>query len=560
MLSVTIWNRLEPRCRTQDLSQGLAARAHDPLWLLARQWQVGEFGARDTGSPVSAQLQWTTAVFDRYASGSAKVLPYNGNQPLETLIERETVRPQTAAANLRQAAEAGLHFLRLLDAASLTRLRPAYLHQYPLAAQGDTDADSQSMLSIMAGRVIDGIQLRADFTHSAGKLPAAPALSTTDGALALPVLKAWAAWFDALFSEPSTPTSWSPDRMEYSFALGAGGDATGLVAKEYDGGSVDWYTFDRTPALALLPGETATTTTATRNVSVTPVTFRGMPARRFWEMEDAAVDISALSAGAEDLGRLLLREFALIYGNDWFQIPLAVPVGCQVAVVSLSAVDTFGIQQVIPHYASTDSPTFSTAAAASTAAPWRMFAVGNGDMTPQTAAAANLLVIAPNGVGILDSAAVEDVLLLRDELAEMAWGVERKAVGPAGNTVDRGLAWRTSQPPVAPPASDLPRYRLGSTVPDYWIPFLPVDNDSGPLQMRRGRLPTASGGPIGQLLSYPAQTMYLEELPQEGVHLQRLYRYARGLDGSSYVWMARNRSVGKGEGRSGLRFDFLDFS
>ena len=45
-----------------------------------------------------------------------------------------------------------------------------------------------------------------------------------------------------------------------------------------------------------------------------PVTFRGMPARRFWELENAAVDIGALTAGAEDLGRLLLREFALVYG------------------------------------------------------------------------------------------------------------------------------------------------------------------------------------------------------------------------------------------------------
>jgi hypothetical protein len=74
-----------------------------------------------------------------------------------------------------------------------------------------------------------------------------------------------------------------------------------------------------------------------------------------------------------------------------------------------------------------------------------------------------------------------------------------------------------------------------------------------------GRLPTAASGPIGQLLSYPALTIFLEELPQEGVLLKRLYRYARGLDGSTHVWIGRQRSVGKGEGRSGLRFDFLQF-
>jgi len=65
MPSVTIWNRLEPRCRTQDLATGLEARVHDPLWLLARQWQVSEFVACDGGSPINAQVAWTASSFDR---------------------------------------------------------------------------------------------------------------------------------------------------------------------------------------------------------------------------------------------------------------------------------------------------------------------------------------------------------------------------------------------------------------------------------------------------------------------------------------------------------------
>lgn len=550
MPSVTIWNRLEPRCRTGDLSSGLAARVTDPLWLLARQWQVGEFAARNTGSPLNAKVEWSTAAFDRYQSGDAPVLPYGGMQPIETLIERETVRPQKAANDLEQAAEAGLHFFRLLDAANLTRLRPVYLAQYPLAASVGTDADSRRLGSVVAGRVIDGIALRADLAQVPGALPALPALSSADSAAVLPVAKAWTTWFDSLFSEPASPNSWSPGRMEYSFALGAAGDTNGLIAQEYDGGEVDWYTFDR--GSAALGGGTAQPTTATRSITVAPVTFRGMPARRFWEMEDAAVDIGALTAGAEDLGRLLLREFALIYGNDWFQVPLQVPVGCNVTINALSVADTFGIVTTVPHYAAVDG----------LSGLWRMFSLGSSGASLSTANAdpANLLVIPPAAVGTLDSAAVEDVLLLRDELAEMAWGVERTAVGPSGAPVDRALAWKTAAPPTPPPSgTGIPRYTLGSTVPDYWVPFLPVAVDDGPLQMRRGRLPTAAGGPIGQLLGYPALTIFLEELPQEGVHLQRLYRYARGLDGSTHVWIGRRRSVGKGEGRSGLKFDFLEF-
>jgi hypothetical protein len=552
MPSVTLWNRLEPRSRTDDLSSGLAARVHDPLWLLARQWQVSEFAGRDTGSPLTAQVAWTTAAFDRFASGPAAAESYDGNAPMEALIEREPARPQQAGADLLQAAEAGLQFLRILDAANLGRLRPVYVQQYPLAASATADPDALKLSTVVAGRALNGIQLRADLAQSAGKLPALPALSVADATAVLPLAAVWTTWFDSLFSEPATPTSWTPGRMEYSFALGAAADANGLVAQEYDGGSIDWYTFDR--ATAPLPGGSAQPVSASRAVTVAPVTFRGMPARRFWEMEDAAVDIGALSAAAEDLGRLLLREFALIYGNDWFQIPLAVPVGCQVVINSLSVTDTFGIATTVPHYAAADGAF----------APWRMFSLdaSGPTLTSQGAALAelNLLVLTPGGVNILNSAAIEDVLMLRDEPAEMAWGIESTVVGASGSPTDRALVWRTTQPKVVPPASDVPAYRLGSVVPDYWIPFLPVTVDDGPLQLRRGRLPTADSGPVGTLLAYPNQTVFFEELPREGIHMERRYRCARGLDGSTYVWIGRLRSTGKGEGRSGLRFDFLDYA
>lgn len=552
MPSVTLWNRIEPRSRTDDLSGGLAARVHDPLWLLARQWQVGEFAGRDTGSPLTAQVAWTTAAFDRFASGTAAPQSYNDKAPLEAMIEREAVRPHQGNSDLLQAAEAGLQFLRLLDAAKLGHLRSAYLQHYPLAAAAGADGGALKLSAVLAGRALDGIQLRADLAKSSGKLPALPALSAADAAAVLPLAAKWIAWFDSLFTEPRSPNSWTPGRMEYSFALGAAGDANGLVAREYNGGSIDWFSFDR--ATAPLAGGSAKPVSASRSVTVAPVTFRGMPARRFWEMEDAAVDIGALSAAAEDLGRLLLREFALIYGNDWFQIPLAVPVGSQVVINSLSVLDTFGIATTIPHYAAVDGAF----------AAWRMFSLDAAGPTMSTENAAlnglNLIVLTPGGVNILDSAAIEDVLMLRDEPAEMAWGVEHTFVGASGTPTDSALVWRTTRPPVVPPTANVPSYRLGSVVPDYWIPFLPVSVDNGPLQLRRGRLPAAGSVPLGTMLAYPNQTLFFEELPREGIHLERRYRCARGLDGSTYVWIGRRRSVGEGEGRSGLRFDFLDFT
>jgi hypothetical protein len=554
MGSVTIWTRLEPRSRSDDLADALAARVHDPLWLLARQWQMGEFEGRDTGSPLTAQLQWTTAPFDRFASGADAPQRYDGSAPLEALIEREAVRPQRAADDLLQAVEAGLEFLRRLDAAGLGGLRAAYLGQYPLPSLPAWDVDGQRFGVIVSGRVPDGIQLRADLAKTPGSLPSLPALSGPEAQAVQPIAAAWSAWYDGLFSAPSAPSaaplaSWSPARMEYSFAVGAAADANGLVAQEYDGGAIDWYTFNR--ASTPLAGGSAQPVKGSRTIVVAPITFRGMPARRFWEMEDAAVDVGGLTAAAEDLGRLLLREFVLIYGNDWFQLPLAVPVGSQVRIDSLTVLDTFGISAVIPHYAAADGLSGG----------WRMFSLRSSGASIGTSAsvlaAANLLVVPPAGLATLDSAPIEDVLLLRDEPAEMAWAVERKAVGFSGLVVDRGLAWRTTQPPVPPPGDGL-TYRLGSIVPDYWLPLLPVAVDNGPLRLRRGQLPTASVGVLGKMLAYPDLTVFLEEVPREGVYLTRRYRYARGLDGAAYLWIGRQRSTGTGEGRSGLRFDYLD--
>src|SRR5262249_9158384 len=124
MPSITTWMRLEPPVRHTDMSAGLQARIYDPLWLLARQWQVGEFQGEDNGSPAMARWRGESARLTRYYPGTladkapvAGQLYDSGATPLETLVERERVRPDSGNAagkqeKLRFAAEAGQHFLR----------------------------------------------------------------------------------------------------------------------------------------------------------------------------------------------------------------------------------------------------------------------------------------------------------------------------------------------------------------------------------------------------------------------------------------------------------------
>jgi hypothetical protein len=85
--------------------------------------------------------------------------------PLETLVEREPVR-STGLTSFRLAAEAGLHFVRLLDAQKVGTYRGLYQNIYSLKAPPESDClsldgDSLRFLEVMAGRVLDRTQLYA---------------------------------------------------------------------------------------------------------------------------------------------------------------------------------------------------------------------------------------------------------------------------------------------------------------------------------------------------------------------------------------------------------------
>ena len=122
--SITSWTRLEPRSRDADMQRTISARIFDPLWMLTRQWQVGEFQGEDTGSPIAARVRAQSALLSRVylgelpANTQTQAPSYDSEKvPLEVIVERRRVRPKTATESkqLRLSVDAGLHFLRLLN-------------------------------------------------------------------------------------------------------------------------------------------------------------------------------------------------------------------------------------------------------------------------------------------------------------------------------------------------------------------------------------------------------------------------------------------------------------
>lgn len=562
--------RLDLSINNPDLQDGLQARIHDPLWMLGRQWQFGEFNGADAGSPAAAQVIVDTAAVTRYQpgprSGPHPARPYAAdNLALETLVEAEPVTDDSRP-NWRLAAESGRHLLRLLEAARLGPTRAQWVASvYALATPTveqakQMDAASLSFIHVLSGRTIDGLRLAARlrvlqagntlndlFLESPFDQIAAGDRTKVSG-----VLTAWLTWLDGLFQQGAAPSAWIPERMEYALSI-SGKTAAGevvLTAPEYLDGRLDWFSFTTRSGSGL--GATESLTSLTEAFLPAPVSFRGMPSARLWEFEDGAVNFASIQAAPQDLARLLLVKFALEYSNDWFLLPLELAVGTLSQIRALVVTNTFGERFLISHTTEVDGPT----------SPWRMFSLTNDSQ--------KLFFLPPVLGPMLESQPVEDLSLLRDEMANVAWAVERIVESAAGRPLDRHEAYQETlaaqqAPPAAGSEGDPLIYRLGTTVPDYWIPLLPV-KDGNALRLKRGALPAFGEGgiqgahlPQGRLLE-PNRELLLfdEEVPREGARVTRTYQYARWIDGSTHLWIGRRKEPGRGEGSSGLQFDVAE--
>ena len=565
--------RVELRTQCPELQDGLQARIHDPLWLLARQWQFGEFDGEDTGSPAAARVVIEIAPLSRYQPGPPSTS--NGVQlysplalALETLVEREPMITSDIP-NWRLAAEAGLHFVRLLDIEGMGMhrsvfLKSTYLLEPPTLEQRKTvDGDSLRFLDVMGGRVVDGVQLYSrlaslrDRNALAEFFQESPfaAIPTGDRPKVIRAITAWLAWCLTFFPQGEIRSAWVPERIEYVFAV-SGKTSEGeivLAAPEYLEGRLDWFSFVAQPGTSL--GAAEDISTVTTAFLPAPVSYRGMPSPRFWEFEDAKINFAKVEANPQDLARLLLVKFALEFGNDWFLVPIEIDVGSLCQVRSLIVTNTFGERMLIPHMSQVDGVN----------SPWRAFALSQDSQ--------HLFFLPPVLGPGLESAPVEDVLFLRDEMANVAWAVERVVQSPSGRPLDRFEAFqetrrRKEREEASPSGSGQPdgtvAYRLGTSVPDYWIPLLPVQQGTS-IRLKRGVLPKPEVDgiegmlePQGRVLE-PGHDLLLhdEEVPREGARVTRSYQYARWIDGSTHLWIGRRKQPGRGEGSSGLRFDVV---
>ena len=195
-----------------------------------------------------------------------------------------------------------------------------------------------------------------------------------------------------------------------------------------------------------------------------PVRYPGMPADRYWEFEDARVNFAAVEAAPKDLVRVVLTEFALAYGNDWFILPVELPVG------ALYKVSKFIGRGQLRRFSPAVKPSQNA-----DGTPWCMYELTvKGTAPTPLADVVYLPAVVSNA---LEGPPLELAFLVRDEMANLAWAIEKKVQGNSGDALDRDLeASRLAiRQQVSLDADDpLLVYRLMTHVPANWIPLLPV--------------------------------------------------------------------------------------
>jgi len=609
---ITSWNRLEPRPRTENFDRTLRAEIRDPLWMMTRQWQFGEFQAEDTGTALFSRVHMSTTQLNRYKLRDGGVQNIDFDLPLEAEIEKEAIH-----FDFLMRLEMGRHWENIIckKIKSGTALSPVatqaliddligqfrkttgpidlnfYLPPETTDAAGFYSNPElwQATAAAAEGRGIDGAQFY-EWLQIAGNV--ANMFVTIPVTIDIPpIITAcqveFLGWFARNYTQPANAadSAWHPSHLEYQFSCaGPRPDSTEkdvLVADEYYQGSLDWYAFDYDKLNTDFDedaNDTSLIIDEKFTVIPTAVTFAGMPNPRWWEMEDRRVDLGDVNPSTSDISKVLFAEFGLIYSNDWTIFPYTIPAGSLADVKGMVVTDCFGQRTMVQAANEGIDDDWKR---------WSFFGLSTKGDDP--VAADTRLFLPPVVDKLQESGPLECVSFIRDEMANMVWGVEQtipNGLGEGQDAYEAGLKYRAYLESHAIPGAltlkendALIEYKVANTVPENWIPFIPVRLGVTPLsrqiQLQRAAMPRFVEGltdmqrvrPRSILLqqnvtdigetgeNWGAYYIHEEEVPRSGAVVKRTWQRARAEDGTVLTWLGRRKTNGRGEGSSNLAFD-----
>lgn len=568
---------VEPRIRKDDLTQALSMKVYDPLWLLSRQWQMGEFRGNNAGTAVSVKCSITQEDCS--------------TDPIEPATEQVN-----SAIDLLVRVESAMHYIDMQGSAITPEQIKSLRQKYPIdwegsdkhilkgcdateKAENELNAQRISFANTFRNKAFDGYKLYLDMKSKNSS-------------------KVYTNWFEKQYIPTSDNNShWQEQALNYSLEVRTGSRL--FKGDRYQGGRLSWYTVDDA-------GREGSANTLSETIASlpSPAQYAGAPNKRLWQFEDHRVFMGN-STEQQSKANEMFMKFATLFSNDWMLIPLKTAIGKYITVNNIEVKDTFGKLYTIGN----NKRAGANDTLGNLQECWQIFT--NSKYGKTDGSAENGLFYAPQLAATLEGKPIEEVELLRDEMANMVWGVEKTASDGCGSTIDEQLKaiklktfidelyenYRKKPEPgkvtfgedgstdrTSTEQSDY-RYTLQTHVPFNWIPFVPQrikEKDDKEffhlggreIILRRGKMPchilTEDGYvrepvlPVTSILrkgldgdNYVPMLINEEEVQQTGIKLTKNFQRARWLNGKTYIWLGIYKKLAKLAESSGLEFDTL---
>jgi hypothetical protein len=373
--------------------------------------------------------------------------------------------------------------------------------------------------------------------------------------------------FGAEIPADSTP-AWVSEALLYQQSADNGFVAADqeLIVQRHRGGRIDWYSVDAAPL-----AEGAVAQSEACEAIPTQLHYPGAPANRWWQIEDAEVDMGGYPPDSAHTSTSILTELIFSHSDDWFLFPVSSKAGHRaghvVAIATMQVQDAFGRS-----YSSEDVTAAQEKLWPGLQPPedWTLFKVdGVADVDPGLAA--EDIILWHVAEMPLEGLPLERVQFGLDEESNLLWAVERTIAG-------REVESRVSKLPdenLSPkfnngkPSGDTRdgkgkeyAYVPAQGIVPYWHPY-EISEIDGKRRLVQRRLvdlsrqkPFLMPAPQAEVLK--AKNILPLAVPSNGVEVERRWQLARDMNGAPVLWIQRQRRTLLSPPARRLRFDVME--
>lgn len=567
----------------------LRANVHDALWMLSRQYDVGEFKGENAGSAIKSVVTTTTKSINKFKNQNG-VCSFDNLELLEPKAEKLAIK-----IDIMARLQMGKYWNKLLKQAGFySANKDMIMNEFSFSETSlnefetelvSCNANIQQINTIINGNLLDGWNLYL-ILKSNGTIDSYNAISIVGQIGDFNLLEnLYLNWVEKTYLPTGVLNenkAWKPENLEYDFECSvqennnpSSTDQTVLIADEYQAGNLDWYSFNL-PKTPINHGDNSTTdnhSTTTKEFLPSKIEFKGAMSSRWWEFDDAIINLNDIKSENYNITKILTSSHLINFSHDWQIIPLEVPIGTLVEIDSITVLDVFGDEISISQIPASTN--------------WNMFTLNEkGDLFGSDIE--GRLFLPPVVAKRIESKAVEEVLFMRDEMANMVWGIEKVIPdvffggADGGETATMVMKYYEENDSTLEPdingqiKSDASQaFKLSDVMPENWIPLVPVKRDASnnrEIEFQRATFYRIINGKNTLETIRPKTNLLLadgdklpetptpyfikeEEILRNGIIVRTTYQRARDYNGSVKTWLGREKRNNKSQKSSDFKFD-----